>query len=177
MHRTEQIWRLFVALVLLACPLASFGLDITFAPAAPNASDAVTVQFSQPFNCAAPTPTLVAQSADSLAFQSILPNGIVNCPFIPVPPPVASNFDVPVGALAAGTYAVTWKIYLAQSMGDPQLLASANASLTVSAARADGTAAAVPTPTLSLGSLLALALLSVGLGLRRLQLLTRAPRR
>ena len=67
--------------------------------------------------------------------ESIIPNGIFNCPFIPFPSPTLSRFGVSLGPLAPGTYAVTWNIYLAQSSGMPQLLASTSASLVVGTAR------------------------------------------
>jgi hypothetical protein len=129
--------------------------SIGVSPASPTSSDAITATFTQPFDCSAPQPSLVDQSGTSLTFESVLPNGIVNCPFIPVPPPQVSQFSAALGTLGAGMYTVTWKIYRAQPSGSPQLLSTASASFTVSAARGAGAAVAF-TPALSAWALLLL---------------------
>ena len=105
--------------------------SITFSPPAPTADETVVATLSQPFDCAAQQPELTASSADSLTFSSILPSGIVNCPFIPFPPPTTSSFSVNLGSLLAGTYVVTWNIYLSQSSGSPTLQSSTSATLVV----------------------------------------------
>ncbi len=105
--------------------------SIVFAPAAPTTDDTEVATLSEPFNCAAQPPELTVVSADALTFSSTLPSGIVNCPVIPFPPPTTSSFPVSLGSLLAGTYTVTWNIYLAQSSGSPTLQSSTSATLVV----------------------------------------------
>jgi hypothetical protein len=129
--------------------------SINVSPAIPTSSDAITATFTQPFDCTASQPALVDRSGASLVFESVLPNGIVHCPFIPVPPPQVSEFSASLGTLGAGMYTVTWKIYRAQPSGSPQLLSTASASFIVTAARGAGAAVAF-TPALSAWALLLL---------------------
>jgi hypothetical protein len=104
--------------------------SIAFSPPAPTGGEPVVATLSQPFDCAAPQPALTASSANSFTFDSIIPS-IVNCAFVPFPPPTTSSFSVSLGSLSAGTYAVTWNIYLSQSPEAPMLLSSTSASLVV----------------------------------------------
>jgi hypothetical protein len=127
-------------------------------PAEPTSASALTLDFIQPFDCAAPQPTLTSWSGDALVFESVLPYGVVHCPAIPAPPPQTSRFEVPLGTLAAGTYRATWNIYRAQPSGAPQRLSTASASFTVAEVRPAGAQVAF-TPTLSTWTLCALAVL------------------
>ena len=129
MHR--DFCKLGLVCVFVFFARSGIAQSITFSPPAPTADETVVATLSQPFNCAAPQPELTASSADSLTFSSILPNGIVNCGVIPFPPPTRSSFDVSLGSLLAGTYAITWNIYLSQSPAAPTLLSSTSASLVV----------------------------------------------
>ena len=105
--------------------------SIAFSPSAPTGGETVIATLSQPFNCAAQQPALTARSVDSFTFDSVFPDGIVNCPFVPDPPPTTSSFSVNLGSLSPGTYAITWNIYLSQMSGMQLLLSSTSASLVV----------------------------------------------
>ena len=105
--------------------------SISFSPRFPTSAETVVATLTEPFNCTAQQPTLSASSVSSFTFDQILPNGIVNCPFIPSPPPATSAFLVNLGLLPAGNYTVTWNIYLSQSPEPPRLLSSTSASLVV----------------------------------------------
>jgi hypothetical protein len=129
MHQDFCKLGLVCAFVLVA--RLAIAQSIEFSPAAPTGGEAVFATLSQPFSCEAQQPALTASSADSFTFDSIFPYGIVNCPFIPFPPPTTSSFSVSLGSLLAGTYTVTWNIYLSQSSGAPTLLSSTSASLVV----------------------------------------------
>lgn len=156
-----------LALVLLLCNQSVHAQSIAFSPAHPSAGDTISVTFRQPFNCTAPVPALVESTTHSLTFSSTLPSGVVHCPFIPVPEPTTSTFNLALGTLAAGTYAATWNEYLDQSPDPPRLLSTATATLVVGAG-INGPIAVATTPALSTWSLLALAWLCGSLGLRRL---------
>jgi hypothetical protein len=115
--------------------------SITFSPAVPTSAHTVVATLSQPFNCAASAPSLTASSADSVTLDSSLPDpsAIVNCAFVPIPPPTISNFPITLGALPPGTYRVTWNIYQNQATG-PALLRSSKSASVVVAPGADGRA-------------------------------------
>lgn len=126
------LWQLLVSCALLVGPRVALPQSIVFSPAAPTSGEAISVTFSEPFNCAALAPVLAASSASSFTFQSTHTDGIVNCPFIPSPPPTVSNFSVRLGILPAGTYSVTWNDYLRHAAdGSTTLVGSATASLVV----------------------------------------------
>lgn len=129
MHR--DICKAGLACVFVLFARATIAQSISFFPPAPMSGETVAATLSQPFNCAAPQPTLSASSADAFTFDSILPDGIVNCAFIPFPPPATSDFLVNLGSPLPGTYTVTWNIFLNQSSGAPTLLSSTSASLVV----------------------------------------------
>jgi len=167
-----MLWQRFVkfagcCLLAIAAPWVH-AQSISVSPASPTSSDAITATFTQPFDCTAPQPALVDRSGASLTFESVLPSGIVNCPFIPVPPPQVSQFSAALGTLGAGMYTVTWKIYRAQPSGSPQLLSTASAAFTVAAARGAGTSVA-STPALSAWALLLLVAGCALLALRSLR--------
>jgi hypothetical protein len=117
--------------VLVFLARAGMAQSIAFWPPAPMGDETVVATFSQPFNCTAEQPTLVASSAESLTFSSTFPDGIVNCGFIPDPLPLTSSFYVALDPLPSATYAVTWNIYQAQPTGSPTLLATAASTLTI----------------------------------------------
>lgn len=129
MHR--DLCKLGLVCVFVFFVRPAIAQSISFSPPAPTGGETVVATLSQPYNCAAPQPMLTASSADSFTFDSILPDGIVNCPFIPFPPPTTSSFPITLGSLSQGTYAVTWNIYLSQSSGAPILLSSTSASVVV----------------------------------------------
>ena len=130
---------LVLALVASSMAVCAFAQSVSVSPATPLAGQAVVLTFTQPFNCTAPQPVLSATSMNSITFDSVLPNGIVNCPAIPFPPPENSVFTADISApIVAGSYTVIWNIYLAQSSGAPVLQSSASAALVV-AAGAQGT--------------------------------------
>ena len=165
--------------LILVCFLLSFtrlasAQSIAFQPGLPTSDQSVIALLTEPFNCAAPQPVLADRSANTLTIESLFPNGIVNCPFVPFPPPTSSRFGVSLGMLAPGKYAVTWNLYLAQSSGMmPTLLASKSTSLVVSAAPGPGAgggpAPLDPLPALSSWAMLALGSLCAALGARRLR--------
>jgi len=156
-----------VALVLLLCSQSAHAQSIAFSPDHPSAGNTIYVTFRQPFNCTARAPALVDSTTDTLTFSSTLPSGIVHCPFIPVPEPTTSTFNLALGTLAAGTYAATWNEYLDQSPNPPKLLSTTTATLVVGAG-VNGPIGVTTTPALSTWSLLGLAGLCGALGLRRL---------
>ena len=165
--------RLDVCKPLVACALLwfaapAFALSIAFAPASPAAGTAVSAVLTQPFNCAVMPPQLKAVGAGSLTLESIAPDGVVHCPFIPIPEPTTSTYTVDLGALSQGTYAVTWNVYLYhQETGERELLSSQSASLVV--APGGGGPPPVTIPALSTWALLSLAGLCGVFGMRRLQ--------
>jgi hypothetical protein len=106
---------------------------ITFSPPMPASDTPVTVTLTEPFDCA-PQPLLVARVDGAFRFQSTLTDGVVQCPFIPFPPPNRTSFDETLGLLPAGTYAVTWDVYLKHvADGSTALVSSTSATLTVAA--------------------------------------------
>ena len=125
--------------VALACAISSscvLAQSISFSPSSPSGGQIVVATLSEPFNCAAPQPTLKASSANSFTFESILPYGPVNCPLIPFPPPTTSNFSASLGPLLPGSYALNWNIYQQQASGTPLLLSSTSAAILVGPALA-----------------------------------------
>jgi len=111
---------------------------IAFSPAAPLSGQTIAIDFTAPFNCAAQPPSLTRQTPDSLTYDTVLPSGVVNCPFIPWPPPIASTFTVTLGSVPPGSYAVTWNTYVSKNSGSPTLVSSTAATLVVAAAPALG---------------------------------------
>lgn len=128
MHR-DLCKRLFAGVLFSFCAPAF--ASITFSPPAPTAGEAVSVTFTEPYNCAARPPALTAGSTGSFTFVSMFPSGIVHCPQIPYPIPDYSNSTLSLGLLSAGTYTVTWNYYLDQAPDPPRLLSSESASLLV----------------------------------------------
>ena len=130
--------RRFVRALLAVCATGVFSADafaqsITFSPATPRAGDTVRVQFSEPFDCAAPVPKLVTRVGNGFVFESVFSSGIVNCPFVPFPPPKTSNFSVPLGVLPAGSYDVRWKMYVSDATGARKLVSNSSAGLAITA--------------------------------------------
>ena len=124
--------RLTLLCAVLIAPRLGLAQSITFSPPAPKSGETISVTFTEPFNCAALAPVLATSSADSFTFASTLTDGIVNCPFVPFPPPATSSFTVSLGVLPAGTYGVTWNDYLRHvADGSTTLLGSAKATLVV----------------------------------------------
>lgn len=131
----------FSASVALAVPFAHAQQTIGFSPTAPLSGQAISIVFTEPFDCAAQPPTLAQQTPGSLVYESLLPppGTIFNCPFIPFPAPATTTLTVALGALPPGTYAVTWNTYQSQNSGSPMLLSTAAATLVVAAAPPLGT--------------------------------------
>ena len=125
-----------LAVVCLFLSDLVFAQSITFSPAAPSGGQPLFATLSEPFTCAAPQPALKASTAGSFMFESVLPTGLVNCPFIPNPPPTTSSFSVNLGALAPGNYTITWNIYQQAPSESPVLLASTTSTVVVGPALA-----------------------------------------
>jgi len=166
MRRDFRKLAVVCVLMLLAAPV--FAQSIAFSPSAPKGGDTVVATLTQPFNCSAQMPVLSTGPSGSITLDTVLPYGIVHCPFIPVPEPLTTVHTVTLGALPSGTYAVTWNISLGQPSGDPMLLTSTSASLVVApGVTANGAAVLDPLPALSTWALVALAGLCALFGLRR----------
>lgn len=163
-----DVCRHLVASALLLCCAPALALSIAFSPASPSAGEAVGAILTQPFNCAVMPPRLKEAAAGSITFESLVPDGVVHCPFIPDPPPTVSVHSVDLGALSPGTYAATWNVYLYESSGVQTLLESTTASLVV-APGGGGPAPVNPIPALSAWTLFAMGGLCAGIGLRRLR--------
>jgi len=149
---------------LFLCCHGAAAQTITVVPSDPVAGQPVSALLSQPFDCAAPQPTLSAQTATSFTFDSILPSGIVNCAVVPMPPPATSNFSVDLGNLATGSYTVNWHIYINQM--PPLLQSTATTNFVVApGTSAPGQPGAAATPTLSVWAMLALGLACLVLGM------------
>jgi hypothetical protein len=116
---------------------------IAFSPAAPASGESIAIVFTEPFDCAAQPPKLTQQASNSLTFETLQPpaGSIINCGFIPFPPPATTTLTVKLATLPPGTYAVTWNTYQSQSSGAPTLVSSATATLVVVAAPPLGTGA------------------------------------
>jgi hypothetical protein len=128
----RYVWQLTLCCSLFIEPRLGLPQSIEFIPPTPKSGESISVTFSEPFNCAALEPVLGASSASSFTFESTQTDGIVNCPFIPFPPPTTGSFSVSLGVLAAGTYGLTWNNYLRHvSDGTTTLLFSRTASLVV----------------------------------------------
>lgn len=107
--------------------------SITFSPAAPRSDEAVIATLTEPFDCA-PQPVLAQRSEHAFVFESTLTDGVVQCPFIPFPPPNRTSFDMRLGLLPAGAYAITWNVYLKHvADGTTTRVSSTPASLVVAA--------------------------------------------
>jgi hypothetical protein len=161
-------------LALLSCIAgAAQAQSIGFSPAAPSSSDAVSAQLSISFDCTIPLPVIADRSGTAITLQSVAPNGIVHCPFIPVPPPSTSHFSVDLGALPAGSYAVTWNVYRMQDMGPDKLVSTVTANLNVSPAVVTAGNAVAALPALSDWSLLALGCVCAAIAALRLRRMRR----
>jgi len=119
--------------VFTHCLLAQ---SVTFSPPTPSGGEMVFATLSEPFNCAAPQPTLEASSGNSFTFTTVLPYGPVNCRLVPSPPPTTSNFSTSLGTLSPGSYTLTWEIYQQQATGTPLLVSTTSDTVLVGPAAA-----------------------------------------
>jgi len=155
MNRMNRITGLGLALLMLPVYVGAQSLAIS--PAAPHGGDTLAVQFTESFNCTAPTPGLQGQQGNVFTFESVLPAGIVNCAFIPFPMPTESRFSAELGPLAMGDYRLTWNTYRAQADGSRQFLWTVSKDFHVAAPSVVTGAAVATTPALRPTALLALA--------------------
>jgi hypothetical protein len=126
------VWQLPFLCILLIAPRLGLAQSFEFSPPTPKSGEPITVTFTRPYDCAAITPVLAANSANSFTFQSTQTDGLVHCPQIPYPLPTTSSFPVNLGVLAAGKYDVTWSIYLRHtSDGSTTLLSKVAGPLVV----------------------------------------------
>lgn len=127
------LWRLVLLCVFLIEPrLGLAQAPIRFSPPTPQSGASISVTFTEAYDCAAMAPVLAASSATSFTFESTKTDGVVNCPQIPFPMPTTSSFPISLGVLAAGSYDVTWDIYLRHvADGSKTLVYHATASLAV----------------------------------------------
>lgn len=149
----RQISTLGLTFLLLAvCSQLASAQSITFSPSNPAGGQTVTATLSQPFNCDA-YPQLSASTGASFTFKSILPSGIVNCGFIPVPQPLTSDASIVLGALSPGTYSVVWNFYQSQNPDPPIFQSSVTATIVVGPSPAVPLSDPDPVPALSIGSM------------------------
>lgn len=118
--------------ILVVSPFAS-AQTITFSPAAPKSDEPLTVTLTEPFDCA-PQPVLSDRLDHAFVFRSTLTDGVVQCPAIPYPPPNRTSYDLRLGLLPAGSYSVTWNVYLKHvADGTTTPVSSTSASVAVAA--------------------------------------------
>ena len=163
----RNVW---IGLALLFGPASAGAQSVAISPAAPHGGDAIAVQFTESFDCTAPTPSLKQQQGNTFTFESVLPYGIVNCAVIPLPMPKYSNFSDDIGPLAAGDYRLTWNMYRAQADGSQQFLWTVSKNFSVATPNSVAGAAVVTTPALQPIALLLRAGSLGALALRRLRL-------
>lgn len=157
----------WLGFVLLLGPTVAAAQSVAISPAAPHAGQAVAAEFTESFDCAAPTPSLAAQQGNAFTFESVLPYGIVHCPAVPFPMPEYSNFSGDLGPLTAGNYRVTWNMYQAQADGSRAFLWTVSKDFAVAVPSVVSGAAVATTPMLQPAALLLLAGSLAALALRR----------
>jgi len=157
----------WMSLALLFGPALAGAQSVAISPAAPHGGDAIAVQFTESFDCTAPTPSLKQQQGHAFTFESVLPYGVVNCAVIPLPMPKYSNFSGELGPLAAGDYRLTWNMYRAQADGSQQFLWTVSKDFSVAAPNSVAGGPVATTPALQPLALLLLAGSLSALALRR----------
>jgi hypothetical protein len=164
----RNVW---MGLALLLGPAWAGAQSVSISPATPHGGEAIAVQFTESFDCTAPTPSLKTQQGNTLTYESVLPYGIVECAVIPFPMPEYSNFSADLGPLAAGNYHLTWNMYRAQSDGSQTFLWTVSKDFSVAAPQVVSGAAVATTPALQPLALLLLAASLGALALRRRRLI------